>query len=37
MYKKGEIIIKQGEDVEYLILIYVGVVHLYGTSTWNDE
>ena len=37
MYRKGDIMVKHGQNITELMFIYVGVAHLQGTSKWNDE
>lgn len=36
MYCKDEALFKKGDKIDNLVFIYFGVVHLFGTSTWND-
>lgn len=37
MFKKDEVMIRIGENVDALLFIFVGVAHIYSISQWNDE
>ena len=37
LYKKNEVMIESGNDVDELYFINVGVAHLYGYCEWKGE